>query len=261
MGVSLLAVFTLWWREITRFRRQRSRLYGALGQPLVFWLFLGSGLSASFRPPGTPADIDYLEYFYPGIMVLVILFTAIFATISVVEDRREGFLQGVLVAPVSCLSIVLGQTCGGTTLALLQGALLLLLAPLVGIPLSLGTVVAVIAVLFCVAFSLTNLGLIIAWRMQSTQGFHAIMNLILLPIWLLSGAFFPATGLPVWLAWVMQINPLTYGMAALRRCLYLTQSTAAGTLPPLVLALGITLFFGVATLLTAVHMANRSSIA
>jgi ABC-2 type transport system permease protein len=87
------------------------------------------------------------------------------------------------------------------------------------------------------------------------------MNLILLPIWLLSGAFFPATGLPVWLAWVMQINPLTYGMAALRRCLYLTQSTAAGTLPPLVLALGITLFFGVATLLTAVHMANRSSIA
>jgi ABC-2 type transport system permease protein len=259
MQTLALTVATLWWREITRFRRQRSRLFGALGQPLVFWLLLGGGFSASFRPPGTPVGTGYMEYFYPGIMVLVMLFTAIFATISVVEDRREGFLQGVLVAPVSRLSIVIGQALGGTTLALLQAALLLILAPLVGIPLHVGSVVAVIAVLFCLAFSLTNLGLVIAWRMQSTQGFHAIMNLILMPIWLLSGAVFPTTGVPVWLAWVMWINPLTYGMAALRHCLYLTHVPAAGTVPALAPSLGVTLLFGVVSVLAAVYTANRSS--
>jgi ABC-2 type transport system permease protein len=260
MGLAPLAVTTLWWREITRFRRQRSRVFGALGQPLVFWLLLGGGLSASFRPPGAPADIDYLEYFYPGIMALVILFTAIFATIAVVEDRREGFLQGVLVAPTSRASIVLGQALGGTTLALIQAGLLLLLAPVAGVTLSLGAVMAVIVVLFCLAFSLTNLGLIIAWRMQSTQGFHAIMNVILIPIWLLSGAFFPATGVPVWLVWIMRLNPLTYGMAALRRCLYLTQTTAAGTVPALAPALAVTVLFGVITLAAAIYTAKRSTL-
>jgi ABC-2 type transport system permease protein len=260
MGTAPLAVLTLWWREITRFRRQRSRVFGALGQPLVFWLLLGGGLSASFRPPGAPADIDYLEYFYPGIMALVILFTAIFATISVVEDRREGFLQGVLVAPTTRASIVLGQALGGTTLALIQGGLLLLFAPLAGIALSAGAVIAVIVVLFFLAFSLTNLGLIIAWRMQSTQGFHAIMNVILIPIWLLSGAFFPATGVPVWLAWIMRLNPLTYGIAALRRCLYLPHTTAAGTIPALVPALVVTVLFGAVTFAIAIYTANRSTL-
>ncbi len=193
MGTWMPAVTTLWWREITRFRRQRSRVVGALGQPVIFWLLLGGGLSASFRPMGTAAGTNYLEYFYPGIMVLVMLFTTIFATIVVVEDRRQGFLQGVLVAPVARSSIVLGQALGCTTLALLQGIFLLLLAPVAGIVLTLWSVLAIIAVLFCLAFGLTNLGLIIAWRMQSTQGFHAIMNLILIPIWLLSVAFFPIT--------------------------------------------------------------------
>jgi ABC-2 type transport system permease protein len=260
MGIAPLAVMTLWWREITRFRRQRSRVFGALGQPLVFWLLLGGGLSASFRPPGAPADIDYLEYFYPGIMALVILFTAIFATISVVEDRREGFLQGVLVAPTTRASIVLGQALGGTTLALIQGGLLLLFAPLAGVALSAGAIIAVIVVLFFLAFSLTNLGLIIAWRMQSTQGFHAIMNVILIPIWLLSGAFFPATGVPVWLAWIMYINPLTYGIAALRRCLYLTHSTSPGALPALAPALAVTGLFGAVAFAVAIYTARRSTL-
>jgi ABC-2 type transport system permease protein len=209
---------------------------------------------------GVPEGTNYLEYFYPGIIVLVMLFTAIFATIAVVEDRREGFLQGVLVAPVSRASIVLGQAFGSTTLALLQGVLLLLLAPVAGVSLSLGSVVTVVVVLFWLAFSLTNLGLIIAWRMQSTQGFHAIMNLLLIPLWLLSGAFFPVAGVPVWLAWVMRINPLTYGMAALRRCLYLTRAEAAGAVPALVPAFGVILLFGVLTLLAAVHVAKRSAL-
>src|SRR5215470_19107641 len=117
---------TLWLREITRFRRQRSRVIGSFLQPLVFWLLLGAGLKASFRPAGMPSGMNYFQYLYPGFIVLVLLFTAIFATISTVEDRHEGFLQGVLVAPISRPMIVLGQALGGTTLALVQGIIFLL---------------------------------------------------------------------------------------------------------------------------------------
>src|SRR3989475_10523722 len=113
----MLAVAALWHREVIRFVRQRSRLLGALAQPLVFWLLLGGGLSPSFRPPGAPAGASYLAYLYPGILALALLFTAIFATISTVEDRHSGFLQGVLAAPVSRTAIVVGQALCGTALA------------------------------------------------------------------------------------------------------------------------------------------------
>src|SRR5687768_8970444 len=131
-----LPVGTLCWREIVRFARQRSRITGAFAQPLVFWVLLGGGLKASFTPPGVPEGTSYVEYFYPGAIALVLLFTAIFSTISVVEDRREGFLQGVLVAPLARSTIVLGQALGGTLLALIQGMLFLLFAPVVGVSLS-----------------------------------------------------------------------------------------------------------------------------
>ncbi len=255
-----LAVLTLWRREMTRFLRQRSRWGSALAQPLLFWVLLGGGMQASFRPADAPGGTGYMEYFYPGVLTLVMLFTAIFATIAIVEDRREGFLQGVLVAPVSRTSIVLGQALGSTTLALLQGVLFLLLAPLAGVHLSLLSLLLAVVVLFCIAFGMTNLGLIIAWRMRSTQGFHAIMNLLLMPLWLLSGAFFPVAGGPLWLVWVMHCNPLTYGMAALRRSLYLARPAAAGAVPALAPALGITVLFGVATLLVAVHTARQNAL-
>ena len=252
-----LSVFALWRREIIRFVRQRSRLIGAFAQPLVFWLLLGGGFSASFRPPGTPEGSGYLEYFYPGIILLALLFTAIFATIAVIEDRKIGFLQGVLVAPVSRMSIILGQALGSTTLAVFQGVLLLLLAPFVGIHLNLVSVLSAIGVMFLVALALSNIGLIIAWRMESVQGFHAVMNLILMPIWFLSGAFFPATGLPAWFAWVMHLNPLTYGMAALRRCLYFTVPTTVGPIPQLFPSLLITLLFAFGSFLLAAYTARR----
>src|SRR3972149_6116404 len=255
----VLPVLTLWWREMLRFCRQRSRLTGALAQPLVFWLLLGSGLSGSFRPPGAPPGMGYGEYFYPGIIAMVLLFTAIFSTIAVVEDRREGFLQGVLVAPIGRTSIILGQALGATTLALLQGLLFLVLAPLAGIPLTGGAIARVGAVAFLVAFGLVNLGLIIAWRLDSTQGFHAIMNLILLPIWMLSGAFFPATGASAWLSWIMHVNPLTYGMAALRRALYLDQPAAVGDVPALWMSLAVIALFAAATFWVAVRTARRAA--
>jgi ABC-2 type transport system permease protein len=256
----LLPAATLWWREMVRFVRQRSRVIGAFGQPLVIWLLLGSGVSATAQPPGAPAGIWYLQYFFPGSIALMVLFTAIFATISVIEDRREGFLQGVLVAPVARATVVLGQALGGTTLALLQGLVFLLLAPLAGIGLTVASVAAVAAVMVLMGFGLTSLGLVIAWRVESTQGFHAIMNMVLLPMWFLSGATFPGAGAPWWLEWAMRLNPLTYGVAALRRCLHLANPSAAGPVPSLALSLALTLAFALVAYVAATRAASRRAV-
>ena len=226
----------------------------------MFWLLIGSGLSASFRPAGAVSGPDYIAYFYPGIVVLVLLFTSIFATISVVNDRREGFLQSILVAPVPRWRVVMAQALGGTTLALLQGLLLLLFAPMVGIRFGATSILLSIGVMALLAFGLTNLGLLIAWRMDSTQGFHAIMNLLLIPIWLLSGAFFPSTGVPAWLAWTMKLNPLTYGLAAFRHSLYFdTTANAFGEGPLWTLSLIITGLFCVLTYLGATLTASAQT--
>lgn len=251
-----LAVATLWWRELVRFYRYPSRVVGALGTPLVFWLLIGSGIGRSFRHGGGPAEMDYLEYFFPGTIVLVLLFTSIFCMMSVIEDRREGFLRSVLVAPVARASLVLGKVLGGATLAALQGLLFVALAPTVGIGLSLLQVVNVAAVLFLIAFALTGLGFVVAWRLDSTQGFHAVVNLFLIPLWLLSGALFPASGASAWVRWTMQVNPLTYSVALLRQALYFGQPAAADV-PSVALGLGVTLAFASLTALAAFWVAER----
>jgi ABC-2 type transport system permease protein len=257
MGGAALGASTLWLREITRFRRQRSRVIGSFLQPLVFWLLLGAGLKASFRPAGMPPGLNYFQYLYPGFIVLVLLFTAIFATISTVEDRREGFLQGVLVAPISRPMVVLGQALGGTTLAWIPSCMFLLLAPLAGISLSAGAAILAAMIMAVVAFALTCIGLVIAWRIESTQGFHAIMNLILIPIWLLSGAFWPLSGTPAVLGWLMRMNPLTYGVAALREALYLGQG-GIGSLPNFALSASVACVFAAVMFLLAVRVACRA---
>lgn len=259
MGEIAMQAGTLWLREITRFMRQRSRVIGSFLQPLVFWLLLGAGLRASFKPAGMPAGMDYFEYLYPGFIVLVLLFTAIFATISTVEDRREGFLQGVLVAPISRSTIVIGQALGGTTLAWAPSVIFLVLTPFAGIHLSLGAAISAALMMAVIAFALTCIGLAIAWKIESTQGFHAIMNLILVPIWLLSGAFWPIAGAPPVLQWIMRLNPLTYGMAALRQTLYLGETQALGGLPSLAFAIAIAVAFAIATFALAARTARRAT--
>jgi ABC-2 type transport system permease protein len=252
----LLAVWTLWQREVVRFYRHPSRVIGALAPPVLFWLLIGSGLGPSFHAPGAAAGTSYLAFFFPGIVILILLFTAIFSEISIIEDRREGFLQGVLVSPVPRSSIVLGKVLGGTTLALLQSVLFLALGPAAGLVFpSAGSVAILAVVLFLLAFALTALAAAIAWSLDSTQGFHAIMNLFLIPTWLLAGTLFPVAGTPGWLGSVMRINPLTYGVAALRRALA-PSPAAAADLPGFALSLGVTLAcaalaFGAATLVAS----------
>ncbi len=242
----MLPALTLCRREIVRFYRQRSRIIGVIGSPLVFWFLIGSGLQSSFRQPGARPEMNYLEYFFPGTMILVILFTSIFSTISIIEDRREGFLQSIVVAPVRRSSIALGKILGGTLLSMLQGLILLILAPFIGIPLQFASVAVTMFTLFAISFGLTGMGFLIAWRMESTQGFHAIMNLFLIPLWLLSGALFPASGAAGWLGKLMMINPLTYGVEALRQSLYLNGSVGMEGFSPFPVNILIVIGFAVA---------------
>lgn len=244
MGNELLTVYSLARRELLRFLRQRNRIFGALAQPLIFWALFGVGLNPSFRTSG--GGVDYFEYFFPGTVVLILLFTAIFATISVIEDRNAGFLQSVLVAPVSRASIVGGKIVGTTVLAVGQGVLLLALAPLIGISLDAATLAGAFSLMVVIAIALSGLGFAIAWRMDSTQGFHAIMTAFLLPMWFLSGAFFPQTGLPTWLKALVVVNPLTYGLAAFRRVLYWNDPALVGDVPGFAVSLAVTLIFAVA---------------
>jgi ABC-2 type transport system permease protein len=216
------AVGWLAWREVIRFVRQKNRVLGAFAQPLLFWALFAVGFHRSFRV----SEITFAHYYIPGTLLLIVLFTAIFATISIIEDRREGFLQAVLVAPVPRWSAVLGKVIGGAMLGVGEGLIFLGLALLWGIPASGWQVLAAVALLTVAALGLTSLGFVIAWRMKSTQGFHVVMNLALMPLWLLSGAFFPlpawdvqATGAEKVLHLVMRIDPLTYTVAGLRRLL------------------------------------------
>jgi ABC-2 type transport system permease protein len=238
----MLPAFTLWWREIVRFYRQPGRVVGVLASPVVFWLVIGSGFG-------------HLDDFYPGALILIVLFTSIFTMMSVIEDRKEGFLLSVLVAPVPRSAIVLGKVLGGTTLSAVQGLMFLIFAPFAGVHLDLLGTVLVAVVVFLVSFSLTALGFAIAWPMDSSQAFHGIVNLFLIPMWLLSGALFKLAGASGWIRFIMRLNPLTYGVEALRGLMYPSAETSF----PLSSAMATLLLFSLVMFGLALLMANRRS--
>jgi ABC-2 type transport system permease protein len=230
------ATATLWKREMVRFFRQKNRVVSALVTPVLMWIGLGAGLDKAFVPVGSVAsgleagvsagagvsgaDAGYMAYFFPGTLSMILLFTAIFSTISVIEDRREGFMQGVLVAPIPRLAIVLGKVFGGASIAMIQALVFLLLWPLLcwllSMPFpSLGLVLATAGVLALLSIAMTAMGLCIAWPMDSTAAFHAVMMLVLMPMWFLCGAMFPLSSAQPWLRILMWANPLTYGQSVL----------------------------------------------
>lgn len=243
MNRLFLPAVALWHRDVVRFLRQRNRIIGALATPLVFWVLLGVGFTPSFNAPGS-GPVSYLAYFFPGTVVLIMLFTAIFSTISVIEDRREGFLQNVLVAPVSPGAIVLGKFLGGTTLAVGQGLLFCVLAPFAGISFPPALLPWLLLSFVLVGFSMTGLGFLVAWPMDSTQGFHAIMNIVLMPLWMVSGALFPLPQPPAVMGVIGLLNPVTYGIAAIRQSM---GGAAVEGMPSLPVALAITAAFCAAT--------------
>jgi ABC-2 type transport system permease protein len=250
-GYALTGAYALAARELKRFVRQRDRVFSALAQPILFWALFGAGLTPSFQPSTGTRTMSYAEYFFPGTVVLIVLFTAIFSTISIIEDRNEGFLQSVLVSPIPTPALILGKVTGASVLALGQGLMCFVIAPLAGVHLGAVALGICIPLLALIALGLTGLGFTIAWRRDSTQGFHGIMMLLLMPMWLLSGAFFPAAGVPWWLGWIITLNPLTYGVAALRRALYLGQPELVSDLPSLPLSLAVVVIFALAMLALA----------
>jgi len=196
---------------------------------VMFWVLFGAGLHDSFQAPDwMSGSMSYRAYFLPGITALILMFTAIFSAMSIIEDRHEGFLQGVLVSPVSRTSLVMGKVFGGVIMAVVQALMFVGLGWLMGrigladdLVFKLGIAQIVLLILFMsvVAFGLTSLGFMLAWKLDSIQGFHAIMNVFLMPMWLLSGAFFPAAKSGA-LSWIITLNPLSYGVAGIRQLLY-----------------------------------------
>lgn len=251
------AVQAIAWREWVRFFRQRSRVVGALATPVLFWVLLGFGADRVFTAPGSSGDmgIGYREYFFPGALVMILLFTAIFSTITVIDDRNEGFLQGVLVSPASRSAIVLGKVIGGGGIALVQGVLFLLLYPLVAGWPGIAAMLLSVAAMAGLAVALTGLGLVMAWRMDSTAGYHALMNILLMPMWFLSGAVFPAATAPIWMKAVMAVNPLTYGHQLLTGLL-LSDKAPDGLVPTWAAAL-IVVGFAAVMVAWVTRLANK----
>lgn len=234
----LLAARTLLAREVLGFVRQKSRVIGALATPVVFWLLLGSGLNHVMAMPGTTAStsgggvsegtastsgvsggatsgaMGYRAYFFPGTVVMIVMFTTIFTAYSVIEDRREGFMQGVLVSPAPRLAVVMGKVVGGAVVATVQGLIFLAFWPVVGGWPGAAAMIEAAVVLLLVAVALTSIGFCLAWPMDSSAGFHAILNLTLFPMWFMSGAVFPYSSAPGWQKVIMAVNPLTYGQSA-----------------------------------------------
>lgn len=231
---ALRTVGALTGREILRFVRDRSRVLGALAQPLALWVLLGLGFQGTFRPPEGTVEGSYVAFLFPGIIALVLLFTAIFSTISIVEERTSGFLQAVMVAPTPRSSLVMGTVLGGTVLATGQALLFLVALPFVDLWPGLAGLgmIAVTCVFTGLAF--TALGFSIAWRMNTTRGFHAVMNLFLLPLWFLSGAMFPVEGAAPLLQGLMWVNPVSYAVSGLRHGLHGFEATTSTLASPLV---------------------------
>ncbi len=232
---------TLWQRELVRFWRQKSRVLGVVASPLVFWLLIGYGSNDLAR-------------FYSGALVLTVMFSAIFSTISIIEDRREGFLLSMLVSPAPRTSMVLGKIAGSATLAWIQGLIFLCFAPLAGVRVHLVELIPIAAAVFLISFTLTGLGFVIAWRMDSTSGFHAIMNLLLVPMWMVSGSLFPMATAHGLIKWIMWVNPLTYSISLLNFTLRLPNATP-GPMESLI----VTAAFGLVLLLISGVMAAQKA--
>ena len=242
-------------RDLVRFFRQPSRLVGALGQPIIFWLVIGGGLSGTFRLPG--ADVSYLAYFFPGVVLMVVLFAAIFTTASVIEDRHRGFLQSVQAGPGSRAALVLGKTLGSASVALTQAALFLVLAPAAGFPYRAVDWPLLVVALALAGIALAALGFAVAWGLDHVQGYHAIQMTVLVPLWVVSGAMFPLPAGHPTLAAAMRANPLAHAVSAVRRAL--AGGAAPGVLPgSAALDLAVCLAFAAGALALAVAASRRA---
>jgi ABC-2 type transport system permease protein len=266
----LRAASIVWRRELIRFRRDRLRAVTSLIQPLLFLLVLGTGLS-SLASSSMPAGVSFKAFIYPGVLAMSVLFTAIFSAASIVWDREFGFLREMLVAPVSRSAIVIGKILGGATIATFQGIIMLALAPLADVPYNLVLMLILTGELLLLAFTLTAFGVMMAARITQFQAFMALTQMLVLPLFFLSGALYPLTGLPGWLSVLTRIDPLTYVVGPMRHAvlshldLPLSAQQAlspgvtwAGWVVPIGLSLGIVAVMGLVMMGVAIVTFSRT---
>jgi ABC-2 type transport system permease protein len=213
---ALRVAYAIWLREVKLFLREPSRLVGMIGQPLLYLLIVGQGIASGLTLNQAPDGVGYMLFIYPGIIGMSVLFTSVFSALSIIWDREFGFLKEVLVSPAPRWAVAVGKVLGGSTVAMLQAVILIALAPAVGVVPSVPLVLQLLLLCFLLSCAITSLGVAIAARMRSMQGFQMIMNFLVMPMYFLSGAMFPAATAPAWMRPLMAIDPLTYGVAALR---------------------------------------------
>jgi ABC-2 type transport system permease protein len=219
-------IYIIWLRQLKRYIRSKSRIVGSLAQPLLFLLALGYGFGSVFQKAGQG---NYIDFLVPGIIGMGIIFTSVFTGIEIIWDRQFGFLKEIMVAPMSRINIMIGRTLGGATVATIQGVIVFLLSFIFGFhPVSWLGIIPAILIMFLIAVLFTSLGTMIASLLDDMQGFQLIMNFLIMPLFFLSGALFPLEGLPAGLAIVARIDPLSYGIDALRSFLTGTQFYGIG---------------------------------
>ena len=233
MSEIVVAIYVVAYRELLRFVRERSRLISSFAMPLLFLVIFGAGFTRTIgaMAPG----VDFVQFMYPGIIAMTVLMNSVMSGLSVVWDREFGFLKEILVAPLARSGIVLGKATGAAVVSLLQASIMLLLAPLVNVSITPALVLRLIPVLILISLSLSGLGLLIASRMRSLQGFQLVVQLLVFPLIFLSGVFFPVNNVPTWLEIISKVNPLTYGVDAVRQLFLAGQQGAAE-------AIGVTVF-------------------
>ena len=251
--IQLRPLYVICMREFIKFFREKSRLLGTLARP-VLWLFVvGNGMSALIRPQ---TGFSYLQFIFPGMIGMTILFASIFSSISIVWDREFGFMKEMLVAPISRLSIVVGKALSGTAISAAQAVIILVLVPLLGIRLTVPQYLAVTALSVIVSFCITSLGILIAARLTSFDGFNIIMNFLVMPMFFLSGAMYPVTSMPPALRELTHVNPLTYGVDSFKHVLLGNARPPLGPEFPLALDLAVVVA-GSALMLTLAALSFR----
>jgi len=248
MNRELLGIYILWKREIIRFFRSKSRVLGSLGMPFFFLAILGTGLNNAFA---LPTGGNYLQFITPGIIGMVLMFGSMFSGIIVLMDRQFGFLKETLVAPISRVSIVIGKALGGATTAIVQGAIILGIAMLLGAQVQLVNVALLLAFMVLISLTFVSLGIAIASVMQDMHGFQLIMNFLIMPLFFLSGALFPLESAPQFLRTISMLDPLTYGVSGLRFLLLGTADI------PFAVSLAVMGAFTTAFIIIAAFLFNR----
>ena len=215
MSIVFRTIWVIAYRELLRFVQDRPRMFSSFSMPIIFLIIFGAGFGRLIGQmmPG----VNYIQFMYPGILAMTVLMTSVMSGVSIVWDREFGFLKEVLVSPLSRSGVLAGKAVGAATIAIIQGAIMLVLAPIVNVPINLGTVLALLPLLLILSLALSGLGLLIGSRMRSQQGFQIVMQLVIFPMMFLSGIFFPISGVATWLEVLSKLNPVTYGIDAIRQ--------------------------------------------